>query len=78
MQAQSGKEDAILYILQLTPSKLAVPDSQALWKSYVLHLFEKAKGTDTLVVVEVYFVDDIGNDETHKYEKNLEEHMDRL
>ena len=26
----------------------------------------------------MYLVDDIGNDETHNYEKNLEEHMDRL
>ena len=41
-------------------------------------MFEKAKGTDTLAVVEVYFVDVIGNSETHNYEKNLEEHMDRL
>ena len=79
MQSLSDKEDAIVYILQLTPLKLSNPESQALWKSYILHLFEKAKDNDkNLVIVEVYLVDDIGNDETHNYEKNLEEHMDRL
>jgi len=57
---------------------MANKESQPLWKTLILHLFEEVKDTDTLVIVEMYLVDELGNSETHNFEKNLEEHMDKL
>jgi hypothetical protein len=41
-----------------------------------MHLFEKAKDSGTLIVVEAYMVDDIGKNETNNNLQKLSEEID--